>query len=252
MKNRVTALPENYSASAALLKDRVVLVTGAGDGLGRACALAAARSGAVVVLLGRTVRKLEAVYDEIQNQGLASPAIYPLHLGGASWNDYGELAATLEREYGRLDGIVHCAVQFKQFQPLDDISPQDWFESFQVNLNGPYALTRHCLPLLLKSPDASVVFISDTPGREPKAFAGSYGVAKAALENLSATWAQELERYGNLRINTFNPGPMRSGVRLRGYPGAAIDSLPLPDVAAQKILWLLGTESGGVSGLALD
>lgn len=251
MKPTLAALPDNYSAPVDLLKDRVVLVTGAGDGLGRATALAAARGGATVVLLGRTVRKLEAVYDEIHKQGLSSPAIYPLHLGGASWNDYGELAATLEREYGRLDGIVHCAVQFKQFQPMDDVAPQDWFESFQVNLNGPYALTRHCLPLLLKAPDASVVFVSDAPGRTPKAFAGSYGVAKAALENLSSTWAQELERYDNLRINTFNPGAMRSGVRLRGFPGATIDGLPSPETAAHKILWLLGSGSRGVSGQAL-
>jgi NAD(P)-dependent dehydrogenase (short-subunit alcohol dehydrogenase family) len=182
------------------------------------------------------VKKLEAVYDSIEQMGAPTPAIYPLHLGGASWNDYGELAATLEREYGRLDGIVHCAVHFKHFQPLDDIAPQDWFESLQVNLNGPYGLTRHCLPLLLKAQQARVVFVTDTPGRAPKAFAGAYGVAKAAIENLAAMWALELERHPQLRFHTFNPGPMKTGVRLRGYPGAAATSAPEPETSAIEIV----------------
>lgn len=220
------------------LQGRVILVTGAGEGLGRATALAAARAGASVVLLGRTVRKLEAVYDEIEKAGGPAPALYPLNLAGAAWNDYVELAATLEREFGRLDGIVHCAVQFKQFQPLDDIAPHEWIESLQVNLTGPYALTRQCIPLLLKSPAASVVFVTDTPGSAPKAYAGAYGVAKAALENLAGIWAQEMERYPNLRITTFNPGPMKTGVRLRGYPGELAVNLPRPEEAADRIMAL--------------
>lgn len=224
---------------ADALRDRVILVTGAGDGLGRACAIAAAQAGASVVLLGRTVRKLEAVYDEIQKRDLPSPAIYPLHMGGASWADYGELVATLEREYGRLDGLVHCAVSFKHFQPLDDIPPQEWYESLQVNLNGPYALTRHCLPLLQQAPQAGIVFVTDTPGQTPKAYAGAYGIAKAAIENLAAMWTLELERFPNLRTHVFNPGPMRSGVRLRGYPGATLDGLAEPDAVAQQLLGLL-------------
>lgn len=233
------------------LAKRAILVTGAGDGLGRATALACARAGASVILLGKTVKKLEAVYDAIETAGGPTPAIYPLNLAGASWKDYGELAATIERELGRLDGIVHCAAFFKHFQALDEISPQEWVESLQVNLTGAYALTRQCLPLLQAAPDASVIFITDAPGRRPKPYAGAYGVSKAAVENLSAMWAQELERFPKLRFNTFNPGPMASGVRLRGYPGDVIDKLASPDSITPKLLWLLGLESKGVSGQAL-
>lgn len=244
-------LPTTYCPAPTLLQNRVILVTGAGDGLGRATAVACAKHGANVILLGKTIKKLEATYDLIEQAGGPPPAIYPLNLAGASWKDYGELSATVEREFQRLDGIVHCAAQFKQFQSLEDVSPQEWVESLQVNVTGPYSLTRLCLPLLQSSPDASVIFVTDSAGRGAKPYQGAYGVSKAAVENLSAMWAQEQEQYPRLRINTFHPGPMRSGVRLRGYPGDVIDHIPDPAIAANKILWLLGPDSRGVSGRAL-
>ncbi|HSW11280.1 MAG TPA: SDR family NAD(P)-dependent oxidoreductase [Solimonas sp.] len=243
-------LPENYSPAPGLLQNRTILVTGAGDGLGKAAALACARHGATVVLLGRTVKKLEAVYDAIEEAGGPVPAIYPLHLGGANWNDYGELAATLEREFGRLDGLLHCAAHFKAFSRMQDIEPREWIESLQVNLTAAYALTSQCLPLLQKSADASVVFGADRSGREALAFHGAYGVAKAGLENLARAWALEQEKAENLRFNTFDPGPLRTGLRLKGYPGESIETLPLPETVVPQLLWLLGPDSRGISGRA--
>lgn len=247
----LTAIPQDYSPSAQLLQGRSLLITGAGDGLGKAAALACARHGATVVLLGRTVKKLEAVYDAIEQAGGAKPAIYPMNLAGASWNDYADLAATLDKELGRLDGILHCAAHFKQFGALDDIDPRDWIESLQVNVTAPYALTRHCLPLLLRAPDASVVFLTDRAGRAAKPFQGAYGLSKAALENLSSMWAQELENKPALRFNTYYPGAMRTALRLRGYSGEVSDTLPLPESVVHQLLWLLGPDSRGVSGQAL-
>lgn len=248
--NSVT-IPAGYAPDAALLKDRAILVTGAGDGLGKATALACARHGATVILLGRTVHKLEKTYDEIEKAGGARPAIYPLNLAGANWNDYGDLAATLEREIGRLDGIVHCAAQFKQFSSLDDIAPHEWIETLQVNLTGPYAMTRQCLPLLQKSSDASVVFVTDASGRSAKPFQGAYGVSKAAVENLMRMWSLELENRPNLRFNSYYPGPMRTGLRIRGYSGEVSSHLPTPDLVAPALLWLLGPDSRGISGRML-
>lgn len=242
------SLPHDYTPKHRLLKDRVILITGAGDGLGKAAALACAGLGATVVLLGRTVPKLEQVYDAIERSGGAKPAIYPMNLAGASWNEYQQLADTLDREFGKLDGILHCAAHFKAFAALDDIDPREWVESLQVNLTGAYTLTRLCLPLLRKSADASVVFVSAACARTPKAFHGIYGISKAALEAMARTWSQEIELEPGLRMNTIDPGPMRTQIRIKGFPGELTDKVPAAETVVPSLLWLLGPDSRGVSG----
>jgi NAD(P)-dependent dehydrogenase (short-subunit alcohol dehydrogenase family) len=244
-------IPSDYAPPAQLLSGRRILITGAGDGLGRAAALGCAVHGATVILLGKTVKKLEAVYDDIERAGGPQAAIYPMHLAGAGWKDYADLAETVEREVGGLDGLLHCAAHFKAFSPMVDIEPKDWVEGLQINLTAAYALTRNLLPLLQAADDASVVFVSDRHGREARAYDGIYGIAKAAVEQMMRIWAAELNADSALRINSLNPGPMRSGVRLRGYPGERAESVPLPDNVVPKLLWLLGPDSRGINGRAL-
>jgi NAD(P)-dependent dehydrogenase (short-subunit alcohol dehydrogenase family) len=248
----MSTLPADYQPQAGLLKDRVILITGAGDGLGKASALAAAQAGATVILLGRTIKKLEATYDAIEKAGGPQPGIVPLNLNGATWNDHLALAETLEAEFGRLDGLVHCAAHFTGYARLAELTPKDWMDSVQTNLTAAYVLSRCSLPLLEKSADASLVFISDVGGRQPKAYHGAYGITKAAVEAMSATWAQECaSSHPNLRINSYYPGPMRTAIRVKGYAGEGVQETPPPDAAARRLLWLLGPESRGVSGQAL-
>lgn len=240
-------VPAGYSPAPDLLKDKVVFVTGAAGGVGSAVARACARHGATVVLLGRNVKKLEKLYDEIEADGGPVPAIYPMNLAGATWNEMAEAIATVEREFGRLDGLVHAAAHFTVFSPLVDVVPRDWMETFQVNLTAAYTLTRQALPLLEKQ-GGSVVFLTDPSGRDSKAYRGAFGIAKYAVEGMVKSWASELEHLPQVRLNAYDPGPLRTFLRLKGYPGEDAQALPAPETAVPGVLYLLGADSAKLSG----
>jgi len=233
------------------LIDRVVLVTGATGGLGRATACAAARAGASVVLLARNVKGLESVYDEIETLGIAKPAIYPLDLAGATPDDYVNLADTIAREYGRLDGVAHCAAHFSGLTPAKQIKPEEWLQGLQVNLNAPFLLTRACLSLLSAAPDASVVFILDDPVRMGKAFWGGYGVAKHGLAGLASILHDEGEN-SCVRIHTLLPAPMRTALRRMAYFGENSLSIPSADYSAKVVAFLLSAKAKEMRGRVLD
>ena len=241
-----------YQPPADLLADRTVLVTGAGDGLGRAAAIAYARHGATVVLLGRTLAKLEAVYDAIEEAGGPQAAIYPMNLEGARDHDYLELAETLDKEFGALHGLLHNAAQLRLLSRLDDYDLQTWFQVMQVNLNAPFMLTQACLPLLRKAEDASVIFTSDTVGRQAKAYWGAYAVSKFGLEGLMQLLAEEARGSSGIRANSLDPGPVRTNLRANAYPGEDPTTHPLPEALMPTYLWLMGPDSIGTNGQALS
>ena len=241
------SFPADYHAPSDLLQDRVILITGAGDGIGRAVALAAASHGATVVLLGKTVSKLEAVYDQIDAMGAPQAAIYPLHLEGATPADYDQLALTLQENFGRLDGLLHNAALLPYLSRLKDHEADDWMKIMQVNLNGPFLLTQSCYDLLAASTDASLVFTSDNYGVQAKPFWGAYGISKAAVEFLARTWAAEVE-HTTLRVNLIDPGPTLTALRKRVFPGEDNRNLKSPESLVQMYLWLLGPDSANVNG----
>jgi NAD(P)-dependent dehydrogenase (short-subunit alcohol dehydrogenase family) len=241
----------DYQPASNILKDRIILVTGAGDGIGRAAALAYAQHGATVVLLGKTVAKLEKIYDEIEAAGCATPAIYPMHLEGATPHDYDELADVMESNFGRLDGILHNAASLPYLSRLKDYEQEDWFKVMQVNLNAPFQITQACLPLLGKSEDACVVFTTDAVGHRGKAFWGAYGVSKFGIEGLTQILAAELEN-STIRVNCIDPGPTRTAMRKRAFPGEDNASLKTPDTLAPLYLWAMGPDSRGTTGQRLS
>jgi NAD(P)-dependent dehydrogenase (short-subunit alcohol dehydrogenase family) len=238
-------------AAEGALRDRVVLVTGATGGLGRATSLAAAAAGATVVLLGRKVRALEALYDDIERLDAPQPAVYPMDLAGAMPRDYADLAASIERECGRLDGIVHAAAHFDGLQPFDQQKPEEWTRTQQVNLTAPFHLTQACMPLLRQSPDAAIVFVLDDPVRMGNAFWGGYGVAKHALAGLASIVHEETER-SSVRTHALLPAPMRTVLRRAAYYGEDTLMHPLPDQAAGFAVWLLGADAVPMRGKTLD
>jgi len=243
---------KDYQARTDLLKDRVILITGAGDGIGAAAARSCAAHGATVILLGRTTRKLEAVYDAIESAGHPQPAIYPMNLEGAAPKDYEDLAATIEKEFGRLDGLLHNASLLGTLTPLGQYDIAQWSKVMQVNLNAPFLMTRACLELLKKSDNASVIFTSSSVGRKGRAYWGAYAVSKAANENMMQIWADELESNTHVRVNSINPGAVRTTMRTRAYPGEDPNTLPKPDEIMATYLYLLGADSEGVTGQQFD
>lgn len=238
----------DYQAANDLLKDRVILVTGASDGIGAAVAKAYAAHGATVVLLARTVHKLEKVYDEIEAAGGPTPAIYPLNLESATAKDYQDLANTLEQQLGRLDGILHNAAFLGSVTPLQNYELELWPRVMQVNLNAPYLLTRACLPLMEKSDDASIIFTSSDAGHQGSAYWGAYGISNAAVENMAQILADELENNTHIRVNTINPGAVRTAMRARIYPGEDPNTLPNPTDITATYLYLMGPDGKSHNG----
>ena len=240
-----------YIAPSGLLKDRVILVTGAGEGIGRAAALAYARAGAQMILLGKRVSLLENVYDEIEQAGGSTPVIHPLDLEGANADHYGEMAEHIESEFGRLDGILHNAAELGVLAPLEHYQPALWGKVMMINLNGPTLLTQACLPLLKKGPDSRLIFTTDKMGPKGHAYWGAYGVSKAAIENLAQMLAEELENYP-VRVNLIDPGPVRTKLRRKAYPGEEAEQHPTPDQVMPLYLYLMGSDSGDMHGQRLN
>lgn len=239
------------AAAVESLRGRVVLVTGAAGGLGRATALASARAGATVVLAGRKVKALESVYDAIEVAGGPQAAIYPLNLEGATPDEYAALAESIRQQCGRLDGIVHAAAHFDGLRTLAQTKPVDWLRVQQVGLNAPYLLTQACLPLLQMAPDSAVVFVLDDPARIGRAYWGSYGVAKFALAGFASILHEENSE-GPLRVHALLPGPMRTTLRRMAYFGEDALTRETPDRAGEAVAFLLGDAARGLRGKTLD
>ncbi|RZA21607.1 MAG: SDR family NAD(P)-dependent oxidoreductase [Lysobacteraceae bacterium] len=237
-------------STAASLQDRVVLVAGAAGGLGSAAAVACAQAGATVVLLGRKVAPLNRVYDAVRAVG-PEPLLYPLDLEGASPDDYDQLAQRLEAELGRLDGLLHCAAEFKGLTPLLHTDPADFARAIHVDLTARWWLTQACLPLLAKSEAAAVVFALDDVVRSGGAFWGGYGVAQSAQATLVSMLQAELGEHGP-RISGLRPGPMRTALRGKAFqPNADLKARPASDYAAACVE-LLSTAAAAQRGRIVD
>jgi len=241
---------DTYRPAPDLLRDRVVLVTGAGGGIGGAVAMACARHGAQVILHDRSARLLEKIYDAIAAANGPPPTMLPLDLMQATPDACAALADTVQREFGRLDGLAHCAAELGALAPLELYEPVTWLRVLQVNLTAAWLVTRACLPLLKKSPDAAIVFTGADVGRKARAYWGAYGVAAFGIEGLARTLAAELASRPALRVNSLDPGAVQTALRSQAYPGEDPKVHPLPEDIAPSYLYLLGPHSRGVTGRA--
>ena len=244
-------LPEAWEPAPDTLNDRVILVTGAYGGLGGYVARAASRAGATVVISGKRKRQLEQLYDAMRAEGMAEPVIHPLDMEIATPREYTALAEGLERDFGRLDGIVHAAVSFPGLTPINMYKPDAWLRALHVNVSAPFALTQACLPLLTEASDSSVVFVLDDPELLQRAHWGGYGVSKAALQRFVAILHDETDA-STLRVHAVLPAPMRTALRRQAYFGEDIMQRETPERAAAAAVYLLSAQASAARGAVLD
>ena len=232
--------PEAFFPPDDLLKDKIILLTGATGGFGKVISIAMAERGATVILLAKNLRLVESLYDEIEQAGYPTAAIYPMDLGGASEQDYIELAHNIGNEFGRLDGLIHCAAILGAPTTFEQSDTPTWNQVHQVNLHAPYLLTRACLPLLRESLNASLLFMVDD---KTGAYWDAYQVSKKALAAMADLLACEYQG-SNLRVNCINPGKTRTALQIRAYPAAGgNDLLPTPETHVNSFLYLMSDES---------
>jgi len=244
--------PADYLPSPTLLEGKTILVTGAGDGIGRSAALAYAAHGATVILLGRTESKLEKVYDEIEQAGGPKPALVALDLATATEENVLHLAGGLGQEFPHLDGLLHNASILGERRPVESAGYAAWLEVMQVNVNAQFLLTRHMLPLLQAAPAASIVFTSSGVGRKGRAYWGAYAVSKFATEGFMQVLADELENTSRVRVNSLNPGATNTAMRRAAYPGELPTDNPAPEDIMATYLFLMGDDSAGITGRAFN
>jgi NAD(P)-dependent dehydrogenase (short-subunit alcohol dehydrogenase family) len=243
---------KNYSPSIDLLKNRKILVTGAGDGIGKVAAITYAKYGATVILLGRNKNKLNNVYDEIVSAGYDTPIIVELDLLSSGISEYKNLNEQIIDSFGSLDGLLHNASILGEMKPLKEYDIKIFDEVITTNLRSNFLLTKAVLPAMEQSNDASIIFTSSGVGRKGRAYWGAYAISKFATEGLMETWADELENIGSIRVNSINPGATSTKMRKQAYPLEPKGKNPKPIKIMPAYLFLIGPDSIGINGCKLD
>jgi NAD(P)-dependent dehydrogenase (short-subunit alcohol dehydrogenase family) len=244
--------PRTHNSRPDELAGRVIAITGASSGIGRAVALACAKFGATVILIGRNARKLETVHGEIEAAGGPEPTIAVLDLEKALATDYDQLASAVSERFGRLDGLLHNAGLLGMLSPIEHYDVPTWCRVMHVNVTAAFALTQVLLPALKQSKDASVLFTTSSVGRKGRAYWGAYAVSKFATEGFMQVFASEVENVTSIRVNSLNPGRARTMMRRQAYPAEDINTLPLPETLTGPYIALLGPASRGVTGQTFD
>jgi NAD(P)-dependent dehydrogenase (short-subunit alcohol dehydrogenase family) len=240
-----------YQAKKDLLTNKTILVTGAGDGIGRVAALTFAAHGATVILLGKTVKKLEKVYDEIVAQGSPKPAIVPLDLSGATEQHYLDMADTITEQFGQLDGLLHNASHLGALGPFEHIDLTSLEKIMKVNVTAAAIMTKALLPVMRKAKNASIIFTSSGVGRKGRAYWGPYAFSKFATEGMMQVLADECENT-SVRVNSINPGATRTEMRAKAYPAENPQALKTPEDIMPTYVFLMGDDSLNTNGEALN
>ena len=229
------------------LKDKVILVTGANRGFGLAITMDLSKAGATVIMLGRDLGSLEYAYDAVVDAGYNEPILYPLDLEGATPENYQELQDNVLEKFDKLDGLIHNAAILGAQMPIEQYDIKLWYSTLQINLSAPFMLTQFLIPVLVKSEDARILFLSSSVGREAKAYWGAYSVSKFGIEGFAKTLSEELEKT-NISVNTVDPGKLRTEMRRTAYPAEDSSTVPMPEEKSAAIVYLLSNLSPKMNG----
>ncbi|PMH46789.1 YciK family oxidoreductase [Vibrio sp. 10N.286.49.B3] len=240
-----------YFISDDGLKEKIILVTGAGAGIGRQAAMTYAQHGATVILLGRNVKNLELVYDEIEAAGYPKPAIIPLDLKGATKQNYLDMADTILAQFGRLDGLLHNAGVLGTLSPFEQIDEETFDDVLQINVKAEFLMTQALLPALRKAEAGRIIFTSSTVGHVGRTFWGSYAISKFATEGMMQVLADELST-SKIRVNAINPGATQTRMRAKAYPGEDANTLKTPLDIMPLYLHLMNPALTEINGQCID
>lgn len=241
----------HYHPADNVLEKRIILVTGASDGIGREAAITYARFGASVILVGRNKDKLHAVAEQIHDQGGAQTEVLVLDFAQATSEDCWQLANQLAKKVSHLDGVLHNAGILGDRAPMTEQNPATWQAVMQINVNATFMLTQALLPLLLNAPTPSLVFTSSSVGQQGRAGWGAYAVSKFATEGMMQVLADEYKTQ-NLRVNCINPGGTRTAMRASAFPSEDPNKLKTPADLMPLYLWLMADESRDQTGMSFD
>lgn len=241
----------DYDPPIDLLKDKVILVTGAADGIGRAISKSFACFGASIILLDKKSRKLETLYDEIVSNNWPEPTLVVQDLNQLDTDIAFGISAGIEHDFHRLDGLVHNAAFLSMLTPMHSLDLASWQQTLQINLAAPYLLTQAVYPLLKRSGAASIIFTSARVGRRGQAYWGAYAVAYGGIEVMAQIWADELEHNTAIRVNTLDPGAVQTALRKLAYPGETTSAIRSPEDIVNAYLYLMGDDSKHIRGQAV-
>lgn len=237
----------NYRSANNLLEGKIILVTGATQGIGYAAAIEYAKHGATVIILGRNLKKLESLYDEIVQLGYPEPVIHNIDFAKAETTDYQNIANGINVAFGKLDGLLLNAGYLAELRPISQTVEQQWLLSFQVNVHSCFFMCQNLLPLMQQSTSASIIFTTSNVVKG-RAYWGAYAASKAAIESLMHTLADEQDGVSNIRVNCINPGAVRTSMRAQAYPLENPLSLPLATDIMPTYLYLMGNDSANING----
>ena len=243
---------EKLNYPSKLLEDKTIVISGAGSGIGRQIAKSYAECGADLILLSKSIERLESIYEEINKITSRNVIIQPIDYRTADEKNFQKIILAIREEYSQIDGLVNNAGILGEKKSLEQYSYSVWKDVLKVNLDAGFLLTKNLIPLLKESSSSSIIFTSSGVGRKGRAYWGAYSISKFATEGMMQILFDELQNTTSIRVNCINPGAVRTKMRESAYPAENPESNPTAIEIMNPYLYLMSDLSRDISGQSID